>query len=132
MIETKLFLFGAPRIEREGKNIELGLRKALAMITYLAVTGQTQSRDFLAGYLWPESDQTTARANLRRTLYLIQQNVGDGFLTVSKESLGISPEAHLWLDIKMFHQKMSACLTEDLLDAQCKKGAGRGSHPLYR
>lgn len=121
MIETKLFLFGAPRIEQEGKNIELGLRKALALIAYLAVSEQVQGRDFLAGLLWPESDQTTARGNLRRTLYLIQQNVGDGFLTVSKESLGISPKAHLWLDVKIFHQKISACLTEDLLDAQCKK-----------
>lgn len=110
-------------MERGGKNIELNLKKAMAMIAYLAVTERPQSRDFLAGLLWPESDQTTARSNLRRTLYLIQQKVGDGFLTVSNENLEISPEADFWLDIKDF-QKHSNCLPESssdsLISPQCK------------
>jgi DNA-binding SARP family transcriptional activator/pimeloyl-ACP methyl ester carboxylesterase len=124
MTEVKLFLFGAPRIERDGKSIQLNLKKAMAMIAYLAVTERPQSRDFLAGLLWPESDQTTARSNLRRTLYLIQQKVGEGFLRVSNENLEISPEAHFWLDLKDFQKQIADCLPESasdhLIQPQCK------------
>ncbi|MEJ2265931.1 MAG: alpha/beta fold hydrolase [Anaerolineales bacterium] len=121
MTEIRLFLFGTPRIERNKQPIDLGLRKALALVSYLAVTGQPQSRDFLAGLLWPESDQTTARGNLRRTLYLIQKKVGYDVLVVSKDNLGVSPSVSLWLDVKLFREKISACPADNFPDPHCKK-----------
>lgn len=61
-------LFGPPRIERDGEPVEPDTRKAVALLAYLAVSGQAQGRDRLAALLWPEADQERARGALRRTL----------------------------------------------------------------
>src|SRR4051794_40291156 len=45
MTSLKLYLFGPPRLEHAGQPIELNLRKALALLVYLAVSGQPHSRD---------------------------------------------------------------------------------------
>ena len=74
----------------------------MALVAYMAVIRHPQSRDLLAGLLWPESDQTTARSNLRRTLYRVQRAIGQGFLQASQETLVIAVEADLWLDVTAF------------------------------
>ncbi|MCZ3390141.1 MAG: AAA family ATPase [Actinomycetia bacterium] len=68
MSELRLRLFGAPELSVAGSPITFDTRKALALIAYLAVTGRPQRRESLAALLWPESDQSRARASLRRTL----------------------------------------------------------------
>ncbi len=116
IISVRLFLLGAPRIERNGENIELGLRKAVALIAYLAVTRQPQSRDFLATLLWPESDPITAHSNLRRALYRIHHALGEGFLLASPETMGIAPGADLRTDVQDFDESVAGCLEESMLD----------------
>ena len=51
-----------------GRELALKRRKAMALLAYLAVTGRSHSRDSLATLLWPELDQSTARARLRRAM----------------------------------------------------------------
>ena len=80
MAELKLFTFGPPRLECDGRPVDLNLRKALALLVYLAVTGRPQSRDALVALLWPESGQSDGRARLRRTLYRLGQGLGAGVL----------------------------------------------------
>ena len=43
MVELKLFTFGLPRLERNGHPIDLNLRKALALLVYLAVTARPRA-----------------------------------------------------------------------------------------
>src|SRR5690349_10368171 len=102
MTEIKLYLFGPPRLERNGQFIEINLRKALALFVYLAVTRQAYSRDALATLFWPEKDQQAARANLRRTLYDLSQLLGEQLLEVTPETIGLSANAALWVDIDSF------------------------------
>jgi DNA-binding SARP family transcriptional activator len=52
-----LYLLGPPRLELDGEPIQVSRRKAMALLAYLAVTGQFHSRDSLATFLWPEYDQ---------------------------------------------------------------------------
>ena len=61
-----LLLLGAPRIEHDGEPIEVDTRKAIALVAYLAVTRERHVRDALAVLLWPEYNQSRARAALRR------------------------------------------------------------------
>ncbi|HEX8034295.1 MAG TPA: hypothetical protein VF510_10630, partial [Ktedonobacterales bacterium] len=68
MSRLTLRLFGTPRIECDGSPVVVDTRKALALLAYLALTRQQQSRDTLAALLWPDYDQSHARATLRRTL----------------------------------------------------------------
>ncbi len=60
MSQMALYLFGPPRLELDGTPVHIPRRKAMTLLAYLAVTGQSHSRDSLAALLWPENDQSSA------------------------------------------------------------------------
>src|SRR5215203_4889070 len=110
MAYLKLFIFGQPRLEVDGKPIELNLRKALALLAYLTASGQPHSRDALATLLWPESDGRAGRARLRRTLHRMGQALGDQVLDAGLDAIRLHPAAGLWLDCAAFRQHATAGL----------------------
>ena len=57
MSDLRLILFGAPRIELDGRLVQVERQKEIALLAYLAVTQQPHRRDLLAALLWPESNQ---------------------------------------------------------------------------
>ena len=99
-----IYLLGAPRIEQDGKPVELDTRKALALLAYLVVRGGIHQRDALAALLYPDSDQTRARGALRRTLSTLHKGLGRGALEISRESVEMSAMAGEWLDVAEFHR----------------------------
>ena len=102
MPQLKIYLFGPPRVEFNGELLEITLRKALALIAYLAVTGKPASREAIASMLWPESAAKTARASLRRLLYSINQ-LGEGsLLEVTPSELALNQAIGLWVDVGEF------------------------------
>jgi class 3 adenylate cyclase/DNA-binding SARP family transcriptional activator len=110
MAELKLFVLGQPRLERDGRPLELNLRKALALLVYLAASGQRHSRDALATLLWPESESREGRARLRRTLHRLNEAIGEDILDSSPETLRFSAHATLWLDSAAFREHATAGL----------------------
>ena len=60
MSGLRLLLLGPPRLERDNAPVNLERRKALALLAYLAVTGEPQSREALATLLWPDHDESQA------------------------------------------------------------------------
>ena len=60
MPRLSLYLLGPPRLELDGQPLDIGRRKAVALVAYLAVTGQGQRRDTLAALFWPEFSQSRA------------------------------------------------------------------------
>jgi DNA-binding SARP family transcriptional activator len=110
MAHLKLFVLGQPRLERDGEPVELNLRKALALLAYLAVSAQPHSRDALATLLWPESDQREGRARLRRNLHRLTQAIGDDVLDSTPEAIRLYAHADLWLDSAAFRQHATAGL----------------------
>src|SRR5438034_5324362 len=48
------------------------------LILLILNVGRELERDWLAGLLWPGSDQTTAQANLRRSLNELRRILGTG------------------------------------------------------
>jgi DNA-binding SARP family transcriptional activator/pimeloyl-ACP methyl ester carboxylesterase len=109
MGQLRLFLFGSPRLQRRGEPLDLGLRKAMALLVYLVVTKGPHSRDELATLLWPESDQSNARASLRRTLYVINRTIGEGILSAGTDAVGLDPKASIWTDVELFQQHVREC-----------------------
>jgi len=71
-----VFLFGPPRVERDGRPVEPDTRKAIALLAYLAMTGHAEGRDRLAALLWPDADDERARGALRRTLSALRTALG--------------------------------------------------------
>jgi DNA-binding SARP family transcriptional activator len=69
---SELELFGPPRLLREGVAVHVGARKALALLSLLALESNL-SRDRLAALLWPDVDTAAARRNLRRELFRLRE-----------------------------------------------------------
>jgi len=108
-----LYLLGPPRVERDGVPVRLDRRKAVALVAYLAVTGQSHRRDSLINLLWPEYDSSRGRAALRRTLYTLRDALGSDWLAADREQMGIEPDAAFWTDAVQFHQHLAECETHD-------------------
>ena len=86
-------LFGAPEIRVDGRYVEFDTRKAVALLAYLATTGQAHQRDAIAVMLWPDYDQSRARAALRRTLSTLRKGLEDRALLVDRSTIGLDAEA---------------------------------------
>ena len=95
----RLLLLGSPRIEVDGAAIEVDTRKATALLAYLAVTGETHRRDALAALLWPDADETHARAALRRTLSALNKALAGEGLRIGREAVGLDSDSEIWVDV---------------------------------
>jgi serine/threonine protein kinase/DNA-binding SARP family transcriptional activator len=118
-----LYFLGSPRIELAGEETRISRRKSLALLAYLAVTGDSHTRDALATLLWPEQDQSRARNSLRGALVSLRKALGEGWLEADRESVGLihHPEPvegaepstgsgqGLWLDVAEFQNQLAAC-----------------------
>ena len=51
---VNFYLLGSPRLERDGKPVQVDTRKAIALLAYLVITGKRHSRDTMAAFLWPD------------------------------------------------------------------------------
>jgi predicted ATPase/DNA-binding SARP family transcriptional activator/pimeloyl-ACP methyl ester carboxylesterase/Tfp pilus assembly protein PilF len=102
MISLRISLFGVPHIARDGEKISIRRRKSMALLAYLAVSGQSHSRDSLATLLWPDNDQSSARANLRRDLSRLKKHLGEEILLIDRTQVGFNPQGEYWLDVAEF------------------------------
>ena len=111
MPQLALYLLGTPRLERDSMPLTLHRRKVVALLAYLALTRQQHRRDHLAALFWPGYDQTSARANLRRTLSLLNQLLNDDFLQTDRETVILTRGDDFWLDVDQFHRYLNECTT---------------------
>jgi DNA-binding SARP family transcriptional activator len=64
----RLAVLGAPEVFHDGARLTFALRKAQALLIYLAVEGGMHSRNKLTALLWPDSEPRDARRSLRNAL----------------------------------------------------------------
>lgn len=93
---------GSPQLLLNGQVVEIKRRKAVALLVYLTVEGRSQSREFLSGLFWPGYDQSRAYAYLRRTLWELNNVLGDGWLEISRELVGVHSSKNFQIDINQF------------------------------
>ncbi|MCS7067992.1 MAG: tetratricopeptide repeat protein [Meiothermus sp.] len=77
-----LVLLESPRLQGPGQAPLRLERKTAALLAYLALEGPTP-RSRLAGLLWPNSPESTARNNLSQVLRRLRQAGGEGWVTGS-------------------------------------------------
>jgi DNA-binding SARP family transcriptional activator/predicted hydrocarbon binding protein len=107
-----LHFLGSPRLYLDDQPILVERRKAVALLTYLALEQGQHRRASLSALLWPDYDQSKAFTNLRHTLWEIQQSIGEGWLITDREKIELkqagSPSTHpseagqVWLDVGQF------------------------------
>jgi predicted ATPase/DNA-binding SARP family transcriptional activator len=95
-------LLGAPRVDRDGAPVRFELRKATALLAYLAVSRRPHTRDALATLFWPELDQSSARARLRRVLADLRKGVGKEWIEADRETIGLNLDAAICIDVDRF------------------------------
>ncbi|MBN1813293.1 MAG: AAA family ATPase, partial [Anaerolineae bacterium] len=121
MAHFSLSLLGAYRAVSDGKPVErFGSVKTQALLAFLAIEAdRPHRRDSLAGLLWPEEPDGTARNNLRHALSMLRQAVGDRraavadaglapLLLVSRESVQFDCSADCWVDVHAFRALVGA------------------------
>ncbi|MFN8492562.1 MAG: BTAD domain-containing putative transcriptional regulator [Caldilineaceae bacterium] len=109
MAYLALKLFGSPEVNLDGDPLHLEGRIPVALLAYLAVTGQLHTRDALATLFWPESDQ--ARTQLRNNLWVLKRDLGawgKTWLANDHETIGLLPNAPLWVDVRHFQTQLAA------------------------
>jgi predicted ATPase/DNA-binding SARP family transcriptional activator len=102
MSSLKLYLLGPPQIEFDGELLKLDARKNVALLGYLAVTRENQTRESLITLLWPELEPSRARAGLRRNLSVLRKALADEWLVVDRETIGLKISEDFWLDVEKF------------------------------
>ena len=107
MSRINLYLLGTPWIENDGVAIKVDTRKAVALMAYVAVAGKVHRRDTLAALLWPDVDQTRARAAFRRTLSTLNKALGGAGLLADRESVRL--EEVVWVDLREFRTGIAEC-----------------------
>lgn len=99
MSELRFYFLGIPRCERSGNVINFERRKSFALLAYLLLTGEHYGRDTIAALFWPDYHQNNSRTTLRQVLTDIKQKLGDDFLEVGREVVGIRPNPQVWVDV---------------------------------
>lgn len=110
MSEIKLSLLGTPQLTIDGQAIKVERKKSIALLAYLAMTEQPQSRDVLTALLWPESNHEQARATLRSTLSALTRLTDARWIHADRATISLNHEA-VWVDVAVFKrciQQMAA------------------------
>ncbi len=115
MAHFSLSLLGAYQATRDGEPVtRFGSVKTQALLAYLAVEAdRPHRRDALAGLLWPEEPDRTARNNFRHALSMLRQAVGDRggsraegesppILLVTRETVQFDCTSDCWVDVHAF------------------------------
>ncbi|GAB4280208.1 MAG: BTAD domain-containing putative transcriptional regulator [Candidatus Promineifilaceae bacterium] len=102
MSKLTITLLGTPKFQLNNKPIpQLNSRKAKALLIYLALMGQSQSREKLAGLLWGDFPEEKARTNLRGELRRLRTCVSEHILTSRYEVAFDNTSEHM-LDVVQF------------------------------
>jgi DNA-binding SARP family transcriptional activator len=91
-VALQLAVLGKPHITYKDQVFKPDLisAKGQALLIFLAVTGRSHSRTALAGLLWGDMPEETARANLRLTLSKLRKFVPEEILQADRREVGLA------------------------------------------
>src|SRR5229473_1551766 len=94
----RLNVLGPPEVFHDGSRLTFALRKAQALLLYLAVEGGMHQRRQLDAFLWPDSEPHEARAALRNAIVLLRRLLSDPEASPSPHTHVLSQHDLLSLD----------------------------------
>lgn len=107
----ELQLLGAPQLRLNAQSLHPVLTgKPLALLLYLAVTGQPHTRDVLATMLWSELSIQQARNNLRYVLPILRRVVAP-YLQVTTQTISFNRQAPYRLDVEIVRTTLQGNLS---------------------
>ncbi len=98
MLEIRLL--GEFDVRLDGQPVEIPSRPAQSLLAYLALNPETKHRrEKLAGLLWPDSEETNARSNLRHALWRLRKAIGDEYFDADKVTIAFKSIVDCELDV---------------------------------
>ncbi|MCB9420977.1 MAG: winged helix-turn-helix domain-containing protein [Ardenticatenaceae bacterium] len=111
MTDLSIWLLGPFQVELFGEPVtSFSSDKVRALLAYLAAEAdRPHRRDKLAGLLWSNSPQQTARTNLRRALADLRKAIGDHqadppYLLITRQTIQFNGRSGAWIDTAVFTQ----------------------------
>lgn len=109
MGRLEIRLLGGFEVWHDGQLINgFESQKVRALLAYLVLNHDTaHTRDHLAGLLWSEKDDETARRNLRQAVYNLRTSLPHADtpsppILTTHQSVQFNPETDYWLDVAAF------------------------------
>ena len=121
MPRLSIYLLGPLRVTLDGEPVtSFESDKVRALLAYLAVEAEApQRRERLAGLLWPDQSEQSARTNLRHVLANLRKAIGDRtrsgdrarsdervvsppYLHVSRQTIQLNRASDAWVDVSAF------------------------------
>ncbi len=100
-------LLGAVALFKDGQPLnQFRSQKEAALLIYLAQTGQSHQRDFIADLLWEDRTTEQVLSNLRTVLARLRKQVGDALL-VSRKTLALAPASQQQVDAVVLLQSLA-------------------------
>lgn len=138
MHRLAIHLLGPPQVTIEGlPATELRSEKALALLAYLAVeSDRAHRREKLAGMLWPDYAERSARANLRRALADLRRALGERapsadapppYLQATRQTIQFDTSNDAWVDVTAFCTLLKPPLSSETPPSQLERAV-----KLYR
>ena len=118
MLEIRLL--GTFEIRDKHKSISISSRPAQSLFAYLLLNaGASHRREKLAGMLWPDSLEETARDNLRHALWRVRKALESDssarYLQSDDSSIRFDTSSEYWLDAEELEKVSATASTEELL-----------------
>src|SRR3712207_1287662 len=119
----RISLLGQPEASIEGRPLRFRIKKALALLCYLAAEGGSHPRREPAELLWPPSDKRHARPALRTALAKLRKTLGEDrahaeeevqenrFLLADGDLLGVEPRG-INLDLRTLESAVELARSE--------------------
>jgi DNA-binding SARP family transcriptional activator len=110
MARLSLSMLGPLQVVLDGQPVTaFESSKVRALLAYLVLeANRPHPRDQLAGLLWPEWPDRSARNNLRYSLANLRAAIGDregepSFLVISRETIQFNQASDYWLAVLAFN-----------------------------
>ncbi|HSM56869.1 MAG TPA: BTAD domain-containing putative transcriptional regulator [Candidatus Sulfomarinibacteraceae bacterium] len=104
----QIYCLGRLEIHYQGRRLSPSLlKKAQALLVYLALEPGPHRRDKLATLLWSDMPAATARANLRTALSRLRRPL-EPYVHASRSHVALRPDPGVWVDAARLEQGLAA------------------------
>lgn len=116
----KIRLLGSFDVKHQNRILRISGRPAQSLFAYLVLNrGILHRREKLARMLWPDSADSTARDNLRHTLWRIRKTIPSDvpieYLLTDDFTIAFNTSAEYWLDVAVLRDAKDCITADDLI-----------------
>src|SRR5438093_7845545 len=113
-------LLGKFEVSRDGKPVTITSRPAQSLFAYLILSaGTSHRREKLAGMLWPDSLEETARDDLRHALWRMRKALESAssirFLHADDVAISFKESSDYWLDAAELEKLSENASSDELI-----------------